>query len=194
MANHLWLAKTAGIWEENGKHGRYRVMAYRNPGAAHAWDSVFVDILEQQQGKTRAPAREVRKRIELDVPGYKGYVRDVSFKKINATTMAVLFDLEMKGMEGLVLREIFLVSPNGDARKLVEAKWRDFDRQPRAQRGFPGLAGRPWPGFNQPPGAKPRSVSLDPTSASWAGRLQEIAKQTGARCSNSAPSRVESTF
>lgn len=125
---HLWLAKTSGTWKENGKYGRYRVMVYRNPGEAHAWDSVFVDILEHRDSAGRGHVEKVRNSIELDVPGYRGYVRDVSFHRINAVTMAILFDIEMKGMEGLVLREIFLISPSGSTRKLVQAEWHDFDR------------------------------------------------------------------
>lgn len=125
---HLWLAKTSGTWKENGMYGYYRVMVYRKLGEAHAWDSVFVDILEHQESKERDHTKKLKKSIELDVPGYKGYIRDVSFHQINSVTMAILFDIEMKGMEGLVLREIFLISPSGDTRKLVQAEWHDFDK------------------------------------------------------------------
>ena len=119
--NNLWLAKSFGSWTEDEKSGYYRVMVYRAIGeSSHGFDSVFVDILER--GETRG----IKNSVELDTPGYKGYVRDVSFKKINATTMAVLLDIEMKAMDGLVLREVFLVSPDGSSRKLVEAKYQDI--------------------------------------------------------------------
>ena len=121
-ANYLWLAKTSGSWSEKGKFGYYRGMVYRMPGESGSSDSVVVDILEQSE----AGKRTVRDSIELDVPSYRGYIQDISFKKINATTMAILLDIEMNGMDGLVLREVFLISPDGGSRKLIQAKYQDI--------------------------------------------------------------------
>jgi len=121
-ANYLWLAKTSGSWTEKEKFGYYRGMVYRIPGESGSSDSVVIDVLEQSE----AGKRIVRNRVELDVPSYRGYVQDISFKKINATIMAILLDIEMNGMEGVVLREVFLISPNGKSRKLVQAKYQDI--------------------------------------------------------------------
>ena len=120
--SYLWLAKTSGSWSVNGKFGYYRGMVYRVPGESGSSDSVVVEILEQSE----AGKQTVANRIELDVPSYRGYVQDISFKKIDATTMAILLDIEMNGMDGLVLREIFLTSPDGSSRRLVQAKYQDI--------------------------------------------------------------------
>ena len=120
-SDDLWLAKTRGIWSEKGKYGYYRVMLYRMLGRSHSADSVVVDILEQ----SGTESKKVRS-IKLDLLEYKGYVVDISLKQVNDTTMAVLLDIEMKAMYGLVLREIFLVSPDGNSRRLVEAKYQDI--------------------------------------------------------------------
>lgn len=120
--DYLWMAKTAGSWSYGNKVGFYRVKVYRVPGEAHSGDDVVVDILERDgSGK-----RFIKKIVPLDVPGYRGHIRDISFKKIDGERMAIIFDIEMKAMEGLVLREILLISPNGEVKTLVEAKYRDI--------------------------------------------------------------------
>lgn len=119
--DYLWMVKTAGTWSGGNKVGFYRVKVYRVPGEAHSGDDVVVEILEQDgSGK-----RFIKKSVQLDVPGYRGYIRDISFKKIDEERMAIIFDMEMKAMEGLVLREILLISPNGEVKTLVEAKYHD---------------------------------------------------------------------
>ncbi len=120
--NYLWLAKTSGTWTENGKFGYYRGMVYRKPGESGSSDRVVVDILE----KNETNQRTIKNSIELDVPSYRGYVQNISFKKINGTRMAILLDVEMNGMDGLVLREIFLISPDGSSRRIVQAKYQDI--------------------------------------------------------------------
>ena len=120
--DYLWMAKTAGSWSDGNKVGFYRVKVYRVPGEAHSGDDVVVDILERDgSGK-----QFIKKIVPLDVPGYRGYIRDISFKKIDGERMAIIFGIEMKAMEGLVLREILLISPNGEVKTLVEAKYRDI--------------------------------------------------------------------
>ena len=121
-SDYLWLAKTSGSWSEEGKFGYYRGMVYRMPGESGSSDSVVVNILEQSE----AGKRTVKNSIKLDVPSYRGHVQGLSFKKINVTTMAILLDIEMNGMDGLVLREIFLISPDGSSRRLVQAKYQDI--------------------------------------------------------------------
>ena len=118
----LWLAKSLGMWNQNtGEYVKIRVMVYRKRGEAHGYDIVFVNILERSENSWA-----LRKSVELDTPGYKGYIRDVALKRIDDERMAIIFDIEMKAMEGLVLREVFVISPSGVARRFVEAEYIDL--------------------------------------------------------------------
>ena len=84
--DYLWMAKTAGTWSGGNKVGFYRVKVYRVPGEAHSGDEVVVEILEQDgSGK-----RFIKKSVQLDAPGYRGYIRDISFKKIDEQRMAII--------------------------------------------------------------------------------------------------------
>lgn len=119
--DYLWMVKTAGIWSGEDIVVFYRVKVYRVPGEAHSGDDVVVEILEQDSSGKQF----IKKSVQLDVPGYRGYIKDVSFKEIDGERMAIVFDIKMKAMEGLVLREILLISPNGEVKTIVEAKYRD---------------------------------------------------------------------
>lgn len=118
----LWMARTAGTWKVGSDDGFYRVAVYRLTGD-HASDTVEVHIIKSGPD---GDAKEVVKTVPLEVPGYQGYVKDITFTKINERMMAVSLDIEMKAMEGIVLREVYLVTPDGKARNLVKAKYQDI--------------------------------------------------------------------
>ena len=118
----LWMARTAGTWKVGSDYGFYRVAVYRLTGD-HASDTVEVHIIKSGPD---GDAKEVVKTVPLEVPGYQGYVKDITFTKINERMMAVSLDIEMKAMEGIVLREVYLVTPDGKVRNLVIAKYQDI--------------------------------------------------------------------
>ena len=120
--HYLWLAKSSGTWEAEEKYGFYRVMVYRRPGGAVSADKVVIDILESDDENLSVVKRGS---IDLDVPSYRGYIEGISLTTIDDQRMAVLLDIRMNGMNGMVLREAFLVSPNGAAKLLVEAEYQD---------------------------------------------------------------------
>lgn len=118
----LWMAKTAGTWKSGSEYGFYRVAVYRLAGE-HASDTVEIQIIK---AGSDGSAKEVVKTVPLESPGYQGYVQEILFTKINDQLMSISLDIEMKGMEGIVLREVYLVNPDGNVRNLVKAKYQDI--------------------------------------------------------------------
>ena len=128
--HYLWLAKTSGAWtaegegegEGEGGYGFYRAMVYRRPGGTVSADKVVVDILKRNDESLTIIKLGS---IDLDVSSHKGYIEDISFTIIDDQRMAVLLDIRMNGMNGMILREAFLVSPDGSAKLFVEAEHKD---------------------------------------------------------------------
>lgn len=118
----LWMAKTAGTWKSGSDYGFYRVAVYRLTGE-HASDTVEIQIVK---AGSDGSAKEVIKTVTLESPGYQGYVQGISFTKINDQLMSISLDIEMKAMDGIVLREVYLVNPDGNVRNLVKAKYQDI--------------------------------------------------------------------
>ena len=119
----VWMAKTAGTWKQGARYGYYRAIVVRK-GIEHATDWVQVQLLEADDN---ANVRRVRGCINLESPGLKGYVSDLSFKKVSDNQMALSIDVEMKAMNDLVLREVFLIDSSGSARRIVEARYVEID-------------------------------------------------------------------
>ena len=65
-------------------------------------------------------SNKIGRTIKLDSPGYKGHVKNVSLIDINELNgLPFTIDIEMKAMEGIVLRDVYLVSPDGKVNALV---------------------------------------------------------------------------
>jgi hypothetical protein len=118
----VWQAKTSGYWKANEKDGYYRVLVNREFGKEHSFDDVTVQILEL----TKINKLKILKTVSLKTPGYKGYVRDISLKRLDDTRAAVSVDIEMKAMGGIVLREVHIVTINGKVNKVVDAVSKDL--------------------------------------------------------------------
>ena len=121
--DEVWLAKTGGLWTQGDHYGHYRVLVLRK-GIEHAIDQVQVQWLEADD---KANVRHARTCINLESPGLKGYVTDVSFKKVDNNRTAIGIDIEMKAMYDVVLREVYLVSAKAEVRRVVEGKYVDLD-------------------------------------------------------------------
>ena len=120
----VWLAKTGGAWKQKERYGYLRVVVLRK-GIEHATDWVQVQILEVDD---KANLTRSRACVDLEAPGLKGYVKDVSFTKIDDTHVAVGLDVEMKAMNGVVLRDVFVIDAKAAAaRRVVEAKSVEID-------------------------------------------------------------------
>ncbi len=114
--SNLWLQKS---------HGGYKVRVYRVLGEAHAFDYVEVQIYNVADDGTRTH----KETIKLPTPGYKGYIRDVSFNTIDKNRVAITFQVEMKAMEGVVLSELFIVEHSGKFERVLEAKYIDLYKE-----------------------------------------------------------------
>lgn len=119
----VWLVKTGGAWRQGTRYGYYRVVVQRK-GIEHAADAVEVQISEANDQTGTKPIKTC---VPLDTPGLKGHVSDVWFTKISDSRMAIGFDIEMKAMKGIVLREVFVVSSDGETKRVNEAKSVELD-------------------------------------------------------------------
>jgi hypothetical protein len=120
--SNLWMSKTSGTWEIGKDYGYYRVLVTRKTGKDHAQDDVYVQI-----AKRTVDSNKIERTIKLDTPGYKGYVRDIELVNISgANSVAVHIDIEMKAMDGIVLRDVYLVSPDGKVKTVVQSKYMDI--------------------------------------------------------------------
>ena len=109
----LWLQKS---------HGGYKVRVFRVLGKEHAYDHVEVQIYDVADDGTST----LKETIELPTPGYKGYIRDVSFNTISETRVAITFQVDMKAMEGVILTELFIVEQSGKFKRVLEAEYVDL--------------------------------------------------------------------
>ena len=117
VEGQVWLVKTSGTWKKEKEFGYYRVIVTRNAGE-HSRDQAYVQILNNKL--------EILKTVKLDTPGYKGYVKNVSFNNIGNVKIAISFEIEMKGMYGTTQMEIFVLNSEGVVETVVESKWQDL--------------------------------------------------------------------
>jgi hypothetical protein len=118
----VWLVRTGGFWMQAKRYGQFRVVVLRR-GIEHSTEWAQLQILESDD---QAQKRRATRCVDLQTPGLKGYVRDVTFTKATGKLTAVSVRVEMKGMGELVLDDVFLVSGEGKISKLVEAKATDL--------------------------------------------------------------------
>jgi len=119
----VWMVKTSGTWKQGPRSGYYRVLVLRK-GIEHANERVQVQFLEADD---KANLRRLRGCVNLDSPGLKGYVSDLGFKKLDDTRIMLSIDIDMKAMNDVTLRELFLIDVKGEARRIVEAKSVEID-------------------------------------------------------------------
>ncbi len=122
VPTELWLAKSSGTWRDADRYGFYRVAVYR-AGREHARDSIEVHIIEIVDDGVE---RRIVKSIPIDALGHGGNVKDISFTRINDQLMAISLDIQVRGMEGIVLREVFSITPAGTIKVVTEAEYRDI--------------------------------------------------------------------
>jgi hypothetical protein len=116
------LVKTGGFWRSAGRFGHYRVIV-RREGVEHAIDRAELQILvtNDKTGK-----REISTCTDLKTPGLKGYVEDITFRKVSDAVTAISLDISMKAMGDVVLREVILASRLGKVQRIVDASSTDL--------------------------------------------------------------------
>ncbi|MGH7926440.1 MAG: hypothetical protein ACREQV_01415 [Candidatus Binatia bacterium] len=119
--NDLWMAKTSGIWEAGERYGYFRVLVFRKIGDA-AMDTVCVETLSVDESSQNLT---VLRTDRLESPGYAGNVSDIHFFGSVKGGMAVGLDIQMRGMNNIVLRDVFVVYSNASPRRIVAAKFVD---------------------------------------------------------------------
>jgi hypothetical protein len=119
----VWMVKTSGTWKQGPRYGYYRALVLRK-GIEHASDRVQVQFLEADD---KANVRRPRGCVNLESPGLKGHVSDFSFKKVDDTHTLLSIDIDMKAMNDLTLRDVFLIDARGEARQIVDAKSVEID-------------------------------------------------------------------
>jgi hypothetical protein len=119
----VWMVRTGGTWKQGARYGHYRAVVLRK-GIEHASDWVQVQFLEADD---KTNTRRVRGCVNLDSPGLKGYVSDLTFKKLDDTRTTLGIDIEMKAMNDVVLRDLFVIDAKGEARRVTEAKSVEID-------------------------------------------------------------------
>lgn len=118
----LWLSKSIGVWEKGKKYGYFKVLVYRT-GLEHARDKVKVLIT---QADTKNNRQKIKHEQWLDSPGYKGYVEGVSLKILNPDKLILGIDIEMKGMDGVVMKEVYIIDSKGKVKQVVNVKYKDI--------------------------------------------------------------------
>jgi hypothetical protein len=118
----VWLVKTGGFWRAGGRFGHYRVIV-RREGVEHASDRAELQIVLTND---KAAKQEISTCTDMKTPGLKGYVEDVTFKKVDDKVTAISLDLSMKSMNDVVVREIVLASYRGKVKRVVEASSLDL--------------------------------------------------------------------
>lgn len=118
----VWLVKAGGFWRAAGKFGHYRVVI-RREGVEHPIDRAELQILVTND---KAAKREIATCTDLKTPGLKGYVEDITFKKVDDKVTAITLDISMKAMNDVVLREMILASYRGKVQHVVDAPSMDL--------------------------------------------------------------------
>ena len=107
--SNLWMLKS---------YGPYKAKVYKLPGRGASGDYVQVDIYDVSDDGHR----KLIKTVDLPTPGYKGYVKDIKFYSVENDRVAILFEIDMKGMEGVVLNDLFIMEASGQYKMLVDAE------------------------------------------------------------------------
>src|SRR5581483_5236544 len=118
----VWLVRTGGFWTQGKRFGHFRVVVIRK-GIEHATEWAQLQVIESDD---QVQKRKAITCVDLSTPGVKGYARDVTFSKATDKLTAISVKVQMKGMDDVVLDDVFLVSSEGKVSKLVEAKAVDF--------------------------------------------------------------------
>jgi hypothetical protein len=112
----VWLVRTQGTWTEGERYGYYRVVVSRHL-AEHSADTTAVQILEVR-GDRLAHSLELLRSVNLPVPEYEGYIRDITFSDVSADTIAIQFEIEAKYPVGNIFTRTFHVRTNGAFKEL----------------------------------------------------------------------------
>lgn len=124
LSADIWLTKTAGIWEKGKHYGFYQAQVYR-AGIEHPVDTIEIKEIQIDE---KLQKKSIVNSYKLSTPGIKAYVHDVNMKMIDEKRMLLYLDLEMKAMEGAILREVYLLGPDGKHELIEEAQYRDLSR------------------------------------------------------------------
>jgi len=119
--SNLFLAKTVGIWSKDKAYGYFKVIVYRE-GLEHSIDKVRVLITKVN---SKSNNQIVIKDIQLKSPGLKGYIHDLSLIVVN-NQLSLGLDIEMKGMDNIVLRESYLIDKDGTVKIIMPVKYIDI--------------------------------------------------------------------
>jgi len=129
----IWMVKAQKGWQTKDAQRFYRVLVFRNEGK-NPRDKIQVQIIEtvkkhnKKQGKPESKMKVV-KCFWLDEPGNKGYVYDISFNDIVVDIAhlpelkGLLVDIKMRKMEGIILRAIYALNPNGTFKKISSTSY-----------------------------------------------------------------------
>jgi hypothetical protein len=120
---HLWKAETSGVWEQNKSRGYFRAVLSRIPGEP-AEDSLCVQIIESRSNGEML----LKRSIGIGAIGYRGAVSRLNIASIPGNRAVVSIDIEMRGMEGIELREVYVVGLDGSVIKVAEARYSDLGR------------------------------------------------------------------
>jgi hypothetical protein len=112
----VWLVRTQGTWTEGERYGYYRVVVSRHL-AEHSADTTAVQILEAK-GDRLAHTLELLRSVDLPVPEYEGYIRDIMFSDVSADTIAIQFQIEAKYPVGNIFTRTFHVRTDGAFKEL----------------------------------------------------------------------------
>ena len=122
VLSDLWLSKSIGVWEKGKEYGYFKVLVYRM-GLEHAGDKIRIIIT---QADTKNNHQIVKYEKWLESPGYKGFVDDISLKMLKSDKLILGVDVEMKEMDGVILKEVYIVDLKGKVKKLVDAKYKNI--------------------------------------------------------------------
>jgi hypothetical protein len=118
----LWMAQSAGIWKTGDDYGYYKVLVFKQI-MEHSRDRVLVQItglLPPEKG-AEVGTEVVLHSFWLDTPGIKGYIDAIHFQMIDDQRMALMLDIRMRGMDEVVLRELYVLHPDGTYKLLQSA-------------------------------------------------------------------------
>ena len=119
--SNIFLAKSVGIWSKDKSYGYFKVIVYR-VGLEHARDKVRVLITKVN---TKLNKQIIIKDIQLKSPSIKGYIHDLSLMVVN-NQLSLGIDIEMKGMENIILRESYLINKDGVVKVIMPVKYVDI--------------------------------------------------------------------
>ncbi len=119
--SNIFLAKSVGVWSKDKDYGYFKVIVYRD-GLEHPIDKVRVLITK---ANTKLNNQTVIKDIQLKSPGVKGYIHDLSLVIVN-NQLSLGLDIEMNGMDNIVLRESFLINKDGAVKIIMPVKYIDI--------------------------------------------------------------------